>query len=57
MSGRYLGQVTAQINARGFGHAARTQLKTSFACLVQVEQDKERTLSEVTLKECNEPTT
>ena len=52
MFGRYLGQVTARIERAWL--RPRTPIGSdSFTCLVQVEQDSERNVKEITLKECN----
>jgi hypothetical protein len=52
MFGRYLGQVTARIE-RAWLRPRSPIGSSSFTCLVQIEQDKERNVGEVTLKACN----
>ncbi len=52
MFGRYLGQVTARIE-RAWLRPRSAISSESFTCWVQVEQDRERNVKEVTLKECN----
>jgi hypothetical protein len=52
MFGRYLGQVTARIE-RAWVRPRTAIGSASFVCLVQVEQDRERNVKEVTLKQCN----
>lgn len=50
--GRYLGQVTARIERAWL--RPRTPVGANyFECLVQVEQDRERAVKEITLKRCN----
>lgn len=52
MFGRYLGQVTSRIERAWL--RPRTAIGgSSFTCLVQVEQDRERNVKEVMLKRCN----
>jgi hypothetical protein len=52
MLGRYLGQVIARVG-RAWSRPRGPIGAGSFACLVQVEQDKERNVKEIQLKECN----
>jgi len=50
--GRYLGQVTARIG-RAWLRPRSPVGASSFECLVQVEQDRDRSVKEITLKRCN----
>ena len=50
--GRYLGQGTARIQ-RAWLRPRSPVGASSFECLVQVEQDHDRTVKEITLKHCN----
>ncbi len=50
--GRYLGQVTARIE-RAWLRPRSPVGANSFECLVQVEQGRDRSVKEITLKRCN----
>jgi hypothetical protein len=52
MFGRYLGQVTARVD-RAWLRPRGPIGAVSFECRVQVEQDAQRNVKEITLKECN----
>jgi hypothetical protein len=56
MFGRYLGQVTARVE-RAWLRPRSPIGSSAFTCLVQVEQDRERNVKEITLKRCNGTTT